>query len=148
MSAELEAAGACLRAEPAGDDVLARLSAVVELVPRAIARDHREGALQAVGLVIDLERALPPESPARGSYRIALGRIGSPEAIGALKMAAGPGGRVLGRKPAGPRIAAINGLRAAGGPSAMAALRELAADRDPAVRESALRALEHPSGEG
>ncbi|MGD0484147.1 MAG: HEAT repeat domain-containing protein [Gemmatimonadales bacterium] len=71
----------------------------------------------------------------------ALGRIGSPEAIDALVRAAQPGGRLFGRRPSGPRVAAVKGLRDAGGAAARRALEGLADDGDKVVREAALRAL-------
>lgn len=75
-------------------------------------------------------------------YYRALGRIGTPDAVQALAKAAQPGGRLLGRRPSGPRVAAVDGLRIAGGQAAAAALQGLAADGDKAVRELARRALE------
>jgi hypothetical protein len=75
-------------------------------------------------------------------YYRALGRIGTPEAIQALANAAEPGGRLLGRRPAAYRIAAVEGLRISGGHAAVAALQGLAKDGDKAVREQVLRALE------
>jgi len=75
-------------------------------------------------------------------YYRALGRIGSPEAIQALANAAEPGGRLLGRRPSAHRVAAVDGLRIAGGRAAVAALQGLARDGDKAVREQVVRALE------
>ncbi len=74
-------------------------------------------------------------------YR-ALGRIGTPEAVQALVKAAQPGGLLVGRRPSGTRVAAVDGLRLAGGRPAAAALEALAADGDKPVRELARRALE------
>jgi hypothetical protein len=74
-------------------------------------------------------------------YYRALGRIGSPEAIDALIRAVQPGGRVFGRRATAPRLAAVEGLRTAGGPAARRALQALAEDGDRAVREAAARAL-------
>ncbi len=73
-------------------------------------------------------------------YFRALGRIGTPEAVQALARAAEPGGRVLGRKPAANRVAAVEGLRLAG-PAAGAALQALADDADKAVRDAVQKAL-------
>ncbi len=75
-------------------------------------------------------------------YYRALGRIGSPDAVQALIQAAEPGGRLLGRRPAANRIAAVDGLRISGGAAAVTALQGLARDGDKAVRESVVRALE------
>jgi len=71
----------------------------------------------------------------------ALARIGSPEAVQALAAAAEPGGRLLGRRPSAQRVAAAEGLRIVGGPTATATLQALSRDGDRAVREVALRAL-------
>jgi hypothetical protein len=75
-------------------------------------------------------------------YLHALGRIGSAEAVQALIKAAAPGGRLLGRRPAGPRLGAVEGLRLAGGPAAVAALQNLVDDGDKPVREAAKKALQ------
>ncbi len=71
----------------------------------------------------------------------ALGRIGTAEAVEALVRAAQPGGRLFGRRPSGPRVAAVEGLQSAGGAVARKALRELAEDGEKVVRRPALRAL-------
>ena len=71
----------------------------------------------------------------------ALGRIGTPDAIQGLKNAAEPGGRIVGRRPVGPRLAAIEGLALAGGEPVMAVLRDLKDDRDADVRKAAEKAL-------
>ncbi len=70
----------------------------------------------------------------------ALGRIGTPEADTARAAAAEPGGGLLRRRPAAPRVAAVEGLRIAGGKTATAALETLAGDGDKAVREAAAKA--------
>ena len=75
-------------------------------------------------------------------YYRALGRIGTPEAVQALAVAAEPGGRLLGRRPTANRLAAVDGLRIAGGTGAVSALQALAKDGDRAVREQVARALE------
>ncbi|MFI5281276.1 MAG: HEAT repeat domain-containing protein [Gemmatimonadales bacterium] len=67
-------------------------------------------------------------------YYRALGRIGSPEALQALANAAAPGGKLVGRKSAALRLAAVEGLRLAG---AKGVLAGLAGDSDKAVREAA-----------
>ena len=78
-------------------------------------------------------------------YYRALGRIASPEAVDALAKAARPGGRIFGRRPAAPRIAAIEGLRSAGGALAIRTLEELRGDSDKVVREAVQRALDNSS---
>ena len=75
-------------------------------------------------------------------YYRALGRIGTPDAVQALAKAAEPGGRLIGRRPLASRVAAVEGLRLAGGQGALVALKGLANDGDKAIRELAVRALE------
>jgi len=74
-------------------------------------------------------------------YYLALGRIGSPDAVSGLARAAKPGGKLLGRRPAAPRVAAIEGLRLAGNKAAATVLEALVDDSDKAVREAARAAL-------
>jgi HEAT repeat protein len=71
---------------------------------------------------------------------LALGRIGSPDAILHLREWALPGGKLLGRKPISLRLAAIKGLSLAG-PSAMDALASLERDESQEVRSAATAAL-------
>ena len=75
-------------------------------------------------------------------YYLALGRIGSPDAVKALALAAQPGRKLLKRRPAAPRAAAVEALRLAGGQQATAALEELVDDADKAIRQAARAALE------
>jgi HEAT repeat protein len=72
---------------------------------------------------------------------LALGRIASPAAVQALIKLAQPGGRLFGRKPAGLRTAAVEGLRLAATPAAIGTLEGLAADGDRQVRQAAQAAL-------
>jgi HEAT repeat protein len=72
---------------------------------------------------------------------LALGRIGSTEAVQVLVRAAEPGGRLFRRKSATVRLGAIEGLERAGGPAATAALRALLQDDDAEVRNAAQRAV-------
>jgi hypothetical protein len=74
-------------------------------------------------------------------YR-ALGRIGTPEAVEVLRKIAEPGGRFVGRRPAAPRIGAIEGLAFARTSAAVALLKELAEDRDGDVKKAARKALD------
>ena len=75
-------------------------------------------------------------------YYRALGRIGTPDAVQALARAAASGGRILRRRPTAQRVAAVEGLRIAGGRLAKPALQALAGDSDRAVRDLAALALE------
>lgn len=72
---------------------------------------------------------------------IALGRIASSEALQALGKAAEPGGKVFHRKPTAVRLAAVEGLQAAG-PSAANVLKEMLQDGDREVRAAVEQALQ------
>ncbi len=72
---------------------------------------------------------------------LALGRVGSAEAVQALAKRAAPGGKILNRKSATARVAAVEGLRLAGTDAAIAVLKELAGDGDSEVREAVVKAL-------
>ncbi len=73
-------------------------------------------------------------------YYRALGRIGTGEAVQALAKSAAPGGKLIGRKNAAQRLAAVDGLRLAGA-AAAGALESLAEDSDRAVRDAAQKAM-------
>lgn len=75
---------------------------------------------------------------------LALGRVGSAEAVQALAKQAAPGGKILNRKSATPRVAAVEALRLAGTDAAIAVLKELAGDGDSEVREAVRKALKAP----
>jgi hypothetical protein len=74
-------------------------------------------------------------------YYRALGRIGTPDAVQAVAKAAQSTGSLLRRRPAGVRVAAVEGLRQAGGPVARRTLESLKKDGDRAVRAAAEKAL-------
>jgi HEAT repeat protein len=77
---------------------------------------------------------------------LALGRIGSPDAVQALIKFAQPGGKLFGRKPAALRVTAVEALRIAATPAAIGTLEGLGADGDKQVRaaaQAALRDLKH-----
>jgi hypothetical protein len=104
-------------------------------------------ALQGPGvraLVPALERAAGGErrAEALGEFARALGRIGTPEAVGALARWAQPAGWRFWRRNPRRRRAAVDGLRAAGGAGAVAILRGLSHDADAEVRRGATEALE------
>jgi hypothetical protein len=71
---------------------------------------------------------------------LALGRIGSPEAVALLKEYAAPGGRVLNRKPVPLRLTAVRALAKAG-PAAIDALAALQNDESADVGAAATAAL-------
>jgi len=72
---------------------------------------------------------------------LALGRIGTPDAVQALARAAAPGRRLFNRRPLATRLAAIAGLRVAGSPPAATALQGLLGDDEQSVRDAAQEAL-------
>ena len=72
---------------------------------------------------------------------LALGRIGTPDAVQALIKWAQPAGRFFGRKPTALRLAAVEGLRLAATPAAVGTLEGLAQDGDRQTQEAARGAL-------
>jgi hypothetical protein len=102
------------------------------------------GGKGLAGLVMPLASVAETESELdiKAELFRALGRIGTPEAVVALKKGAEPGGRLMGRRPTGPRLAAVEGLGMVGGEIARAALHELAEDSDKEVRMAARKALD------
>lgn len=72
---------------------------------------------------------------------LALGRIGSTEALQALVRSSKPGRAFFGRKPTELRLAAVEGLALCGTPAAIDALRDLVDDRDTRVRDAARNVL-------
>jgi HEAT repeat protein len=105
-------------------------------VARAIDARHNRSLAMSIAVAADEEGTLDVQ---REMY-MALGRIGSPEAIQALIKAAEPGGKVFRRKPSGVRLAAIAGLHAAG-PTGANPLKALLQDDDREVREAVQKAL-------
>jgi hypothetical protein len=82
------------------------------------------------------------DSTVRTAMVRALGKLPSEDGILALVAEAQPGGP-LRRKPIERRIAAVEALAEAGTERARAALKELASDREPAVRAAVARFLSH-----
>jgi len=95
---------------------------------------------RAVGV---LSRALDTETDQEVQAVIlaALGRQATDDAVARLVKAAEPEGRLFKRKPTALRVSAVQALAEANTPSALAALRKFAEDRDRDVREAAVRAL-------
>ena len=94
------------------------------------------------GLAMTLAMAAEEESKAdiqREMY-LALGRVGSPDAIQSLLKAAMPGGKLFKRRSISARLAAVEGLHGVG-PSAANALKSLLQDPEKAIREAAEKAL-------
>lgn len=103
-------------------------------VASGIGRSSRALAMPLVTL-IEAESSIEVVA----AYYAALGRIGTPEAVQALAKAAEPGGRLVGRKSAALRVAAVEGLRLAGAGRALAVLAD---DADRQVRDAVRQALE------
>jgi hypothetical protein len=101
--------------------------------------DGRLNRNLAMSLAVAAEQESKPD--VLKEMYVALGRIGSPEALQALRKAAEPGGRFFKRKPLATRLAAVEGLHVAG-PSAAGALKELLSDDEREVREQVERALQ------
>jgi HEAT repeat protein len=72
----------------------------------------------------------------------ALGRLGSSAAVQALVRGAKSSGWRWWRARVGRRLAAIEGLKLAGGSSAIGMLESLLEERDPEIRRAAREALE------
>ncbi len=97
----------------------------------------------ARGLVMSIAVRLPEEGHADvlREMHLALGRVGTAEAVQVLRSAAAPAKGLLARKSAAARLAAVEGLALAGGAAAAGALQELLRDSDAAVRSAAERGL-------
>ncbi len=95
------------------------------------------------GLVMSIAVRLPDEtSPdVMRELHLALGRLGTPDAVQRLAAAAEPAKGFLARKPAAVRLAAVEGLALVDGPAATAALRALLDDADAEVRAAAQKGL-------
>jgi HEAT repeat protein len=100
----------------------------------------REMETLAMPLVLAVERENDPRVVLELYH--ALGRVGSPAAIQALTRDALPAGWRWWRRRPGRRVAAIEGLKLAGGPAAIGTLESLLEDRDREVRRAAREALE------
>jgi len=97
----------------------------------------------ARGLVMSIAIRLPEETNADVFHELhlALGRIGTPDAVQRLIEAAKPAKGLLARKRPGVRVAAVAGLALAPGADATAALRSLSEDGDAGVRAAAEKGL-------
>jgi hypothetical protein len=107
-------------------------------VAGAIGGREMEGL--AMPLVVAVEREEDPHVTVELYH--ALGRLGSAAALQALARGALPGGWRWWRRRLARRLAAIEGLKLAGGPSAIGTLETLLDDRDREVRRAAREALE------
>lgn len=94
------------------------------------------------GLLQSLETETHPE--VQREMLKALGRIGGKDAIDALVRTAQPPRGLFRKKQTTGRVDAIDGLRLANTPDALATIRELVKDKDGEVREAAEKALRKP----
>jgi HEAT repeat protein len=97
------------------------------------------GGRRTTGVVMPLVVALQAEEDetVRRELILALGRIGTPDAVQALIKIAQPSGRLFDRKPAALRLAAVEALRLAGTAPALGTLEGLSGDGDKQVRAAA-----------
>lgn len=95
------------------------------------------------GLVMSIAVRLPEEGHADvlREMHLALGRVGTADAVKVLQSAAAPAKGLLARKSAAVRLAAVEGLALAGGAAAAGTLQDLLSDADEAVRHAAQRGL-------
>ena len=105
----------------------------------AVGIGGRKSSALAMPLVVAMEEEKDEEVVRE--LLLALGRIGSPDAVQALIKWAQPTGRFFGRKPSELRVAAVEALRLAATPAALGTLEGLSDDGDRAVREAASRAV-------
>ncbi|MGH7699330.1 MAG: HEAT repeat domain-containing protein, partial [Gemmatimonadales bacterium] len=99
---------------------------------------RKAGAL-AMPLVVAMEEE--EDAEVERELILALGRIGSSDAVQALIKFAQPAGRLFRRRPVGLRAAAVEALRVAATPAAVGMLQGLAEDADKQVRVAAQEAL-------
>src|SRR3989442_4383585 len=104
----------------------------------AVGIGGRKSSALAMPLVVAMEEE-KDEAVVR-ELILALGRIGSPDAVHALIKWAQPTGRFFGRKPSELRVAAVEGLRLAAGPAALGTLEGLSDHCDRHVPGTATRA--------
>jgi HEAT repeat protein len=101
------------------------------------------GGRRTTGLAMPLVVALQDEEDetVQRELILALGRIGTPDAVQALIKVAQPSGRLFGRKPTPLRLAAVEALRLAGTAPALGTLEGLGGDGDKLVRTAAQAAV-------
>ncbi len=105
----------------------------------AVGIGGRKSSALAMPLVVAMEEE-KDEAVVR-ELILALGRIGSPDAVQALIKWAQPSGRFFGRKPSELRVAAVEALRLAATPAALGTLEGLSDDGDREVRDAATRGV-------
>lgn len=116
-------------------------SAVRLLGARALEGSKFRGLAMTLAVLSEEE----PDPEVQREMILALGRIGTPEALQALARAAQPGRRIFGRKPVTLRLTAVEALSLAGAP-AQTALQGLLSDDDTEIRAAARKALAAVAG--
>ncbi len=99
----------------------------------------RRSSALAMPLVVALEEE--KDETVQRELLLALGRIGTPDAVQALIKVVQPAGRFFGRKPLALRLAGIEALRLAATAAAVGTLEGLAGDADGEVSAAAQHAL-------
>ncbi len=101
------------------------------------------GGQRAAALAMPVVAALDEEKDeaVQRELILALGRIGSPDAVQALIRFAQPSGRLFGRRPTAVRVAAVEALRLAATAPALGTLEGLCDDSDRHVRAAARAAV-------
>jgi len=99
----------------------------------------RKASPLAMPLVVALEEEEDEE--VERELILALGRIGSPDAVQALIRFAHPSGKLFGRKSTSVRLAAVEALRIAATPAAVGTLQGLSDDGDKDIRAASVVAL-------
>jgi HEAT repeat protein len=99
----------------------------------------RKSAALAMPLVVAMSEEKDPE--VERELILALGRIGSPDAVQALIKFAQPSGKLFGRTPTVLRVAAVEALRLAATPAAVGTLQGLSGDSDRQVKAAAQAAV-------
>ena len=110
------------------------------LVRLEVAQGIQGRGLRALAMPLAVAAEEETKPDVHNEMLLALGRIGTPEAVQVISKAAEPGGKFLNRKPLATRLAAVHALGLAGGP-AVSYLRHLLQDDSAEVRAAAQRAL-------
>lgn len=110
----------------------------------AVGIGGRKSSALAMPLVVTLGEEKDPAM--QRELVLALGRIGTPDAVQALIKVAEPGGSLFNRKPSALRVAAVEALALVATPAARGMIQGLANDGDRDVRDAAQRALRLKGG--
>ncbi|MFI5256080.1 MAG: HEAT repeat domain-containing protein, partial [Gemmatimonadales bacterium] len=126
------------RSMPAIEQALRDGAPQIRMQAAAALAEHRDEA-NADPLIRALDAEKDDE--VKAAFLLALGRLGSPQAVERLIAAAQPERGIFRKKVVGLRVAAVQALAAAGTPQALDALVLLQSDRESDVQQAALQAL-------